>query len=77
MPDVILIIGGHHISMQPQSLHPVFNLAVVGEGEEPLRRFIDAFPDTEKISKIPNIACLNGDYIVNPRQAQMFPPMSI
>jgi len=38
-----IIIGGHHLSMAPHSFDPVFDLAVLGEGEQTFLEFIKYF----------------------------------
>jgi len=43
MLKVLIIIGGHHISLAPWSFNPVFDLAVLGEGEQTLLEFVEYF----------------------------------
>jgi radical SAM superfamily enzyme YgiQ (UPF0313 family) len=73
-PGVPIVAGGGAFTISPKAILKYLGIeyGVVGEGEEPLRRFIEAFPDRKKISKIPNLACLNGDYRANPRQDYLF-----
>ncbi len=73
-PGVPIIAGGGAFTISPKAILKYLGIeyGVVGEGEEPLRRFIEAFPDRKKISKIPNLASLNGDYVANPRQDYHF-----
>ncbi|MBW2342404.1 MAG: radical SAM protein [Deltaproteobacteria bacterium] len=73
-PGLPIIAGGGAFTISPVAILKYLGIecGVVGEGEEPLLRFIDAFPDTEKISKIPNIACLKDDYVINTRQDYHF-----
>jgi hypothetical protein len=73
-PGLPIIAGGGAFTISPKAILKYLGIeyGVVGEGEEPLRRFIEAFPDRKKISKIPNLACLNGDYMANPRQDYHF-----
>ena len=73
-PGLPIIAGGGAFTISPKAILKYLGIeyGVVGEGEEPLRRFIEAFPDRKKISKIPNLACLNGDYRANPRQDYHF-----
>jgi len=40
---VPLIIGGHHISMAKESFNPIFDLAIIGEGEQTLLEFVEYF----------------------------------
>jgi anaerobic magnesium-protoporphyrin IX monomethyl ester cyclase len=41
--DVPLIIGGVHISTLPQSLDKIFDIGVIGEGEETISEIIDLY----------------------------------
>ncbi len=38
--NIPVVIGGVHVSVLPESLHPVFDVAVVGEGEETFRQLL-------------------------------------
>ncbi len=40
--SVPIILGGHHISIVPDSLDPIFDLAVMGEGEQTLLEIVEA-----------------------------------
>jgi len=73
-PGLPIVAGGGAFTISPIAILKYLGIeyGVVGEGEEPLRRFIEAFPDTIKISKIPNFAYLKDDYVVNPRQDYRF-----
>ncbi|MBW2614740.1 MAG: radical SAM protein [Deltaproteobacteria bacterium] len=73
-PGLPTIAGGGAFTISPIAILKYLGIeyGVVGEGEEPMRLFIEAFPDTKKISKIPNLAYLKDDYVVNPRQDYRF-----
>jgi radical SAM superfamily enzyme YgiQ (UPF0313 family) len=51
-PETLLVIGGHHISMCPQSLHPVFDVAVVGEGEQTTLELMELVRRKDKLSPL-------------------------
>ena len=53
--DAPLIIGGIHISSLPKSLDPIFDLGVIGEGEETLRAVIRCFLGKRKIENVKGI----------------------
>lgn len=42
-PDILIIIGGHHISALPQKLSPEFDIGVIGEGENILLELMKTF----------------------------------
>ena len=44
-----VVIGGAHITSLPESLDPIFDAAVIGEGEETFLELINSFPNIEKI----------------------------
>tara|TARA_Y100000310_G_C20683051_1_gene817191 strand:+ start:243 stop:1664 length:1422 start_codon:yes stop_codon:yes gene_type:complete len=46
--DIILILGGAHITTMPDSLDKVFDLGVVGEGEETILEIINMLKKREK-----------------------------
>lgn len=56
----IVILGGIHISNLPQSLNPVFDVAVLGEGEETTKELLETIHgyglNKEKFSKIKGLA---------------------
>jgi len=43
LKNLIIIVGGVHISTLPESLDPVFDFGVIGEGEETMREFMSKF----------------------------------
>lgn len=73
-PGLPIIAGGGAFTISPKAILTYLGIeyGVVGEGEEPLRRFIEAFPDRKQISEIPNFVSLNSDYTVNVRRDYHF-----
>ena len=49
-PDMPIIVGGVHISTMPESIDPIFNVGIQGEGEQ---TFLDTL-------NLPNLATLQG-----------------
>src|SRR5262245_890731 len=45
LPDVLIVLGGKHVSVIPEDVHdgtlPVFDVSVIGEGEETLLEIVD------------------------------------
>lgn len=75
LPKIPMVIGGGAFSISPTAILKTLdvNYGIVGEGEDPLRRLIEAFPDEKKISKIPGLVFRNGDdVIVNQRKPYAF-----
>jgi radical SAM superfamily enzyme YgiQ (UPF0313 family) len=74
VPDLPIIAGGGGFTISPVAILKYLEIeyGVVGEGEEPLRQFVNVFPEMEKVCKIPNLVYFNGDYIINPRQEHHF-----
>jgi len=73
-PGVPVIAGGGAFTISPAAILKYLRIeyGVVGEGEEPLRQFIEAFPDKEMINRIPGLARLDDGFRVNPRKAYRF-----
>ncbi|MFH2219708.1 MAG: radical SAM protein [Pseudomonadota bacterium] len=74
-PEIPVVAGGGAFTVSPGAILNALelNYGIAGEGEEPLRQFLEAFPDEEKISKIPGLVYRRGDDIVaNPRQPYAF-----
>jgi len=75
IPHVPLVAGGGAFTVSPVAILTYLGLdyGIVGEGEEPFCRFIEAFPDEEKIRHIPNMVyrCQDG-FKVNRRQPYSF-----
>ena len=67
--DIPLIIGGVHISTLPQSLDRIFDIGVIGEGEETIREIIElylakaGFSDSE-LEKIKGLVFWNNERIM-------------
>ncbi|MDP8254895.1 MAG: radical SAM protein [Candidatus Alcyoniella australis] len=80
---VPLIIGGVHISTCPQSLLPVFDLAVIGEGERTLLELLTALRHSgrlqrEELRSINGLAWLeNGELVETPGRALIDPLDSV
>jgi hypothetical protein len=73
-PGIPIVSGGGAVTISPLSILKYLGIeyGIVGEGEEPLRRFMAAFPDKEKISKVPDLVSHTGDYVINPRHVYRF-----
>lgn len=80
IPHIPVVVGGGAFTISPVAILKYLGLSygIIGEGEEPFCQFIEAFPDKEKISQIPNMVypCRNG-YLVNGRKPYTFGPGSI
>jgi hypothetical protein len=75
VPHVPVVAGGGAFTMSPVAILTYLGLdyGVVGEGEESLCRFIEAFPDNAKIRQIPNMVYRSEEgYKVNRRQPYRF-----
>ncbi len=74
-PDVPVIAGGGAFSVSPAAILKELDIkyGIVGEGEEPMRQFLETFPDENKIAKIPNMVVQdNNSFHVNPRLPYSF-----
>lgn len=58
--DTIIIIGGVHISTLPESLHPAFDLGVLGEGEQTMLEIIELYRKGRGEITKKNLANING-----------------
>jgi len=56
-PDIPLIVGGGAFSISPIAIMDYLQIehGVIGPGEEPLLRFVEAFPDAQRLSEIPGL----------------------
>jgi len=75
-PGVPVVAGGGGFTISPQALLRYLGLeyGIAGEGEEPFRMFVDAFPDRESIRGVNGLVYLDGGEIRrNPRHAYVFP----
>ncbi len=73
-PGCPIIAGGGGFTISPKAILNYLGVeyGVTGEGEEPFRQFVEAFPDTEKIRRISGLAYMDGEFRVNPREAYRF-----
>jgi len=73
-PGPPIIAGGGAFTISPAAILNYLRIeyGVVGEGEEPLRQFIEAFPDREMINRIPGLARLDDGYRITPRKTYSF-----
>jgi len=66
--SIPVIIGGVHISSCPESLDPVFDAGVIGEGEETFLEMLSCYPDVEDVAGL--TYWKEGAQVVNaPRKA--------
>lgn len=66
LPDTIIIVGGPHISsMARETMQRFreFDVAVMGEGEEPLVRLLDTLQDGGKLETVPSVVYMEGDEV--------------
>ena len=70
-PGLPIIAGGGAFTISPEAILKYLRIeyGVVGEGEEPLRQFIEAFPNKRMINQIAGLARFDGGYRVNSRKA--------
>ncbi len=73
-PSIPMVAGGGAFSISPEAILNFLAIehGVIGEGEEPLREFIEAFPDTQKMRNIPGLAYMHEGFHMNPRKAYVF-----
>lgn len=66
--NIPIIIGGHHITALPHTLPQVFDVAVLGEGEETMRQLLEVIAkygiQTGGLSAIEGIAFHDGDKVI-------------
>ncbi|MFC1674317.1 B12-binding domain-containing radical SAM protein [Candidatus Omnitrophota bacterium] len=73
-PNIPIIIGGYHITALPHMLADVFDVAVLGEGEETMKQLLGVIAKygirPDKLSALEGIAFHNGDktIITRPRE---------
>lgn len=73
----VIVIGGNHISKLPQSMHPAFDLGVIGDGEEALIDILLGVPARE----LPGVVYRHGDerIVTGPRRPpslENYPPLN-
>ncbi|MFC1828983.1 B12-binding domain-containing radical SAM protein [Thermodesulfobacteriota bacterium] len=74
-PQVPVVIGGGGFTISPEAILKRLGVeyGITGEGEEPLRQFLEAFPNEDKISKVPNLVFWRReDFITNPQEPYVF-----
>ncbi len=67
LPQTKIIIGGPHISsMGPETMHrfPEFDVAVVGEGEQPLVQLLRALDDSADLALVPSLLYRDGEQVL-------------
>jgi len=78
-PNAPIIAGGGGFTISPQAVlnHLGIEYGVTGEGEEPLKEFVEAFPDREKIRTIRGLVYRDGGQVrMNPRNVYSFREMA-
>ncbi len=74
-PGIPIIAGGGAFTVSPEAILEFLEIeyGIIGEGEDPLVQFLNAFPDTKKIEKISNMVFKTGNgFQVNQRQSYSF-----
>lgn len=74
-PDIPIIAGGGAFAVSPEAILNFLEIeyGIVGEGEDPLLQFLNAFPDKKEIEKISNMVFKTGNgFHVNQRQSISF-----
>ncbi|MCK4783206.1 MAG: cobalamin-dependent protein [Desulfobacteraceae bacterium] len=77
IPHIPVVVGGGAFTVSPVAILEYLGLSygIVGEGEESFCQFVEAFPDNEKISRIPNMICRHFNrYKQNLRKPYEFGP---
>ncbi len=66
LSDIIIVVGGPHVSSQPASPmeFDVFDFAVRNEGEETLVELMQAIAGNEEYEKIPGLIFRKGDKVI-------------
>ena len=73
--DIPIIAGGGAFTISPEAILEFLAIeyGIIGEGEDPLVQFLNAYPDKEKIKKIPNMVFKAGNgFQKNRRQSYVF-----
>lgn len=74
-PGIPIIAGGGAFTVSPEAILHALDIeyGVTGEGEQPLLRFMEAYPDKDKVKNIPGLACFdNGACVINKREPYRF-----
>lgn len=71
LPDLVVVLGGHHASLDTRGTVAVdvVDYAVIGEGEHSFHALVDALEDGDRarLHAIPSLAWMEGDtYVENP-----------
>ncbi|MCP4695130.1 MAG: radical SAM protein [Desulfobacterales bacterium] len=75
LPDALIIAGGGAFTISPGAMLKELGVAfgIVGRGEEPLRLFLEAWPDEERMSRVPGLVrAVDGEYIIHPGRTPDF-----
>lgn len=69
LPDLVVVLGGHHASLDTEGTarHPLVDYVVVGEGEYSFHALLDVLEDgadPDRLRAIPSIAWREGDEVV-------------
>lgn len=80
LPHSQIFIGGHHISAMPQSLDPVFDFAVLGEGEQTTTELIAAYASCgplqpEHLAKIKGVAYRQEGQLHQSEKRELIEPL--
>ena len=71
-PDILTIIGGHHVTFMPQDAHESFiDVIVIGEGDYNTALVIDAFEKQESFEPIPNLVINFGGRQIRTAEAPL------
>ena len=65
-----VVVGGGAFTVAPEAILKYLGMSygIVGEGEQPFCRFVEAYPERKKIAAIPGMVFVgDGHYKVNPR----------
>jgi radical SAM superfamily enzyme YgiQ (UPF0313 family) len=66
-PNIVTVLGGHHVSYLPQSMSEQFDIGVLGEGEETFSVLVRALVHGSDIGQIPGLAFHHeGRVVVTP-----------
>ncbi|NTV93487.1 MAG: radical SAM protein [Chlorobiaceae bacterium] len=61
-PDILTLIGGHHVTFMPQDAHESYiDVIVIGEGDYNTASVIDAFEKKTSFEPIPNLVINAGE----------------
>ncbi len=78
--DVPLLIGANHISTLPESLDKIFDIAVIGEGEETMRELVELYREKRKYSiedlkKVKGIAFYDNGKLIKTEPRPLITPL--